>query len=391
MKILLLDMDGVLLEPGAYHQALRETVALVGKALGYQEAALTQEDIEVFESVGVTSEWDSAAICSALLLRSVWRIFPEIRLPSAPPLPQLPAHDLPAPDFQAFFLSLGMTTAPESSSTLLAEHALLVEGQGYTPEQLVILRATLQRARLINGSLTHRLFQEMVLGSREFEQAYDMTAHLRYPGYLRTHDLPTLPVDARGRLLAWLERPEQAAAVFTNRPSRPPQGSAGAPEAELGLQAAGLEDLPLVGGGGLNWLAAQQSMPLDSFLKPSGVHALAALRLVIGDALEQALIAAAALALEQESDPSWAVLDGARIYVFEDAAKGLQSASAALQNLRGVGVRADVFLLGVTTSRSKQQALEAAGAQVFPNLVQALQHSGALASPGSHPHPARAY
>ncbi len=87
MKILLFDMDGVLIEPRAYHMALRETVTMVGHALGYRNVSLTQVVMEVIESVGVTCEWDSAAICSALLLQRAWKVFSDISLPPAPPLP----------------------------------------------------------------------------------------------------------------------------------------------------------------------------------------------------------------------------------------------------------------------------------------------------------------
>ena len=51
MRILLFDLDGVLLEPRGYHRALRETVTLVGQWLGYRRVTLTPEDIELFESV----------------------------------------------------------------------------------------------------------------------------------------------------------------------------------------------------------------------------------------------------------------------------------------------------------------------------------------------------
>ena len=81
MKFLLFDMDDVLLMPGAYHRALQQTVRLVAAALGYGELNLSQGDIQAFEAAGVYSEWDTSAICAALMLENAWTFDPAIQLP----------------------------------------------------------------------------------------------------------------------------------------------------------------------------------------------------------------------------------------------------------------------------------------------------------------------
>ena len=83
-------------------------------------------------------------------------------------------------------------------------------------------------------------------------------------------------------------------------------------------------------------------------------------------------LAAAALALDQEDDPGWANLEGAEITVFEDSAEGLASVAAARACLVDIGVSMQAILLGVTQSLPKRQALEAAQAEVFPSLAEAL-------------------
>ena len=80
MKFLLFDMDDVLIKPGAYHRALQETVRLVAAALGYGEFSLSHADIQAFESAGVYSEWDTSAICAALMLVTAWKFDPAIQL-----------------------------------------------------------------------------------------------------------------------------------------------------------------------------------------------------------------------------------------------------------------------------------------------------------------------
>ena len=379
MRILLFDLDGILLEPRGYHRALRETATLVGQWLGYRRVTLTQQDIELFESVDVTSEWDSAAICAALLLRDAWTISPDIMLASAPPSPDLPTHDLPAPDFQAFFRSEQMAPERGTLPTQLAERSLLSDGFHYSESQVAALRGMLRGARQIHGSLTHRLFQELVLGSQVFRDTYGMKPFLPSRGSLLAHDRPMLPAAARERLLGWLKHPDHYAAVFTNRPSQGPQGAIEAPEAELGLAAAELELLPLVGRGGLAWLAEQRGLAPDMLLKPSAAHALAALRQATGEPLEAALQAAAALSLDEQSDSGWRAFAGAEIIVFEDSVKGLHSVGAAQRRLARLGVTFRPVLVGVTQSPRKRRGLEAAGAQVFSDLEQALRQSGALA------------
>jgi len=173
-------------------------------------------------------------------------------------------------------------------------------------------------------------------------------------------------------LLAWLEVPDHHAAVFTNRPSRAPQGSTGAPEAELGLELTELEMLPVVGRGGLAWLEEQRGLAPDALLKPSATHALVALRQAIGDSPRVALQAAAALVLDQKGDPGWGLLTDAEITVFEDSVKGYESVAGALACLVDIGVSMQAILLGVTQSLPKRQALEAAQAEVFPGLAEAL-------------------
>ncbi len=76
------------------------------------------------------------------------------------------------------------------------------------------------RAREIEASFTMQVFQELVLGSRAFEQVYGLKPRFDEQGYLRTRDHPALDGVARGHLLAWLRRDGQHVAVMTARPGR---------------------------------------------------------------------------------------------------------------------------------------------------------------------------
>ncbi len=379
MKILLFDMDGVLLEPRAYHRALSETVSLVAGALGFHAVRLSREDIACFEAAGVTNEWDSAAICAALLLRRAWQADPSRRLPPAPPLPQNTPLALDPPDFQDFFRAPAMRAPADLPPLERAERALLAEGNLPSPQHAQTLRELLQGARSAAGAITHRLQQELVLGSRSFTETYGLPPALNVPGYLHSEDRPTLDAASNERLKEWLRTSGHGAAVLTNRPSLGPDGGQASPgghvdtpEAEIGLRAAGLQGLPILGAGELRWLAGERGRPPQTFLKPSPIHALAALLAAAGVPVPHALRLAAALALDGERDPLWERLQGAQAYIFEDAAKGLASLRAAQAELAARGVALEARLLGVTDSREKASALREAGGLVFASLAEAL-------------------
>jgi len=373
MKIFLFDMDGVLLITKAYHRALSETVGIVGRSLGYQNAGLTQGDIDVFESIGVTSEWESSAVCSALMLRDVWALYPNAIISKEPPLPELPMHHLKLPSFQEFSRSPEMSRLPGEGAQLRVRRALIPKVNVYTEKQVESIRSLLDGTHNIHESITHRIFQELVLGSYLFSECYGLEASFNVDGYLQTGDIPTLNHEIHSRLIAWLKHPDQVAAVFTLRPSKAPKGTFDTPEAEMGLRAVDLEYLPLVGHGGLVWFAEQSGVNLDYLIKPSPVHVLAAIRHSLGDTLEEAILVSSDIALKGKVDGGWQKLDGAVVYAFEDSVIGFQSAQSAEKVLAETGIMIDLRLMGVSASPIKQQALEGGGAmQVFEDLNKAL-------------------
>jgi hypothetical protein len=365
-RLLLLDLDGVLLTPRGYHASLQETVRIVGRSLGFSGVHLSQETIDLFEAAGVTAEWDSSAICACLLLQRLWSVDPQARLPGTSPSPTIPLHGLPLPDLRGFAETMHAQRSYDRNPLERAEALLLERSDGLDPEQTGHLGDLLRNARSPDASLTHRLVQELNLGSERFRQLYGLEPLLACQSALEQSDKPTLSPAALRRLRAWLEPAERGAAIFTNRPSVPPDGSFGSPEAELGARVAGLGDLPIVALGALAWLGARRGEPLEAYLKPSPVHALAALRCAQGEPVAAAVQTAADLALEGKFDPGWRRLEGAVIYALEDGARGLRSVRTAADVLRSVGIKVDVTALGVTGSPAKAASLEQEGAIVLP-------------------------
>jgi len=372
MKVLLFDMDGVLLESGGYHRAFQETVEVLGSLLGYQGVKLSADDIAAFEAAGVFSEWDSSAMCATLMLEHLWSAHPTLTLPPAPDAPILPPHDRPAPDFQAFARSLSQPRLNGLRPLQRAERLLLDDASSRTPVQRRAIQSVLRNARQMEGSLTHRIFQEFVLGSQVFAETYGLTPSLDTESYLLRYDRPLLSAPTRAKLMAWLQHDTRRAVIFTSRPSRSPDGL-GTPEAEIGARGVGLDALPILGLGGLTWLSARRERHPEFFLKPAPVHVLAALRLALGDPLEQALQAAATLVVDGQADPDWRKLDGAQVCAFEDGIAGLESTRAAKDILERIGVSINAHLFGISDSGPKRRALEAVGATVSPALAVALE------------------
>ncbi len=166
----MLDLDDVLIRQVAYHQSLKECVERISRWCGFGATRLTDEDIAAFELLGVTSEWDSSAICAALLLDRAWSVDPEFRLPELPTAPDAHRHRLATPDFQSFFRTAvdGAVTGTVARQRV---ERLLLDDQERTPGQRRALRAVLRSAYDPEFSLTYRIIQELNLARSSTKRA----------------------------------------------------------------------------------------------------------------------------------------------------------------------------------------------------------------------------
>jgi hypothetical protein len=199
--------------------------------------------------------------------------------------------------------------------------------------------------------------------------------------------VPALAPSGLASLQTWFDMKDHSGAIFTNRPSLPPDGYFSTPEAEIGAQTVGLENLPIVGFGALSWFAFKRGLDLEAFLKPSPVHVLAALWLALerGSSLEKedsliTALKAALQALDGEGREGWMGLEGSQVFVFEDTVRGMKSARTAGEILAKMDIHIQVELYGITDSRPKQEALSDFGAAVFPDLSAALTSLGVITS-----------
>jgi phosphoglycolate phosphatase-like HAD superfamily hydrolase len=352
--IFLFDMDGVLLQPRGYHTALQASVKRIGQALGVPQADLTENQIAHFEALNITNEWDSVAICAALTLIHVWQFDPHLRLDGIMPCSCLISDQ--KPNFDSFLKLLpdGGDLPGETAYTFLLDHHPWLN-----EEQRAHLWKILSQCRDIYQSLTLALHQENVLGSKAFHDHYRLQPRFDTHSYLLKYDRPLMSDQQYILLREWLKLPNHKAGILTNRPSRSPDGYLSSPEAELGMALIGLEDLPYIGSGMLAWFAVNNcQLPDHALLKPNPIHALTLLQRCLGQTLTTSLERAVSLWQGEYDRQDWQMLDNAKIVVFEDSVKGLQSALAACILLKELSVIVSCKLVGVGKNPIKLAALD---------------------------------
>jgi hypothetical protein len=363
-KIILFDMDGVLLIPGGYREALKTSVKRIGLALGIPFSDLNDEHIARFEALSVTNEWDTLAICTALILLEVWRSNPQVRLNSLAPNQEI-YSDQP-PQFDEFLETFSDVSSLPSCSAyekIIKDNLLLDKGQKSA------LRNILFTARDIYKSPILWSHQETVLGSKAFQENYQLSTQLGSKSYLLAYDQPAMTPDRAKNLRNWVSHPDHFAGILTNRPSGTPPGYLSSPEAELGAELIGMSDLPILGSGMLGWFAATHcELPEYTFLKPNPVHALALMQMCYGEPATKALQLANHLWHGSGDQKDWLKFNHSEMIVFEDAVKGLQSGLNAKEILAQNEILVDLKLIGISENSIKKAALQRVADQVFPDI-----------------------
>jgi hypothetical protein len=378
--ILLFDVDGVLVHSAAYHAALRLTVAYFSRRLGLGEIILTDADVEVYESQSITVEWDSGAISVAALLME--------RLKAAPPsslsknfweaLDQLGAQPvaIDRPDFGALARRVGEATPPgglpaHTALSLFTDEA----GQG---QALPLLHQSLSNCYEIDRAPAMQVFQNFVLGHDEYTRYYGLPAHTETEPLLEKLDRPLLRPDAREQLLARRAAGGVYAALYTARPSLPPAEAAAqprgyTPEAETARKQCGLESLPAIGFGKVDWFAKQVGLSGKDLVKPSPVQSMAAIGAARAGLEMESLKAAFAVARGDHLRYPLSACAGETVHVFEDSPSSLRAAARGVGLLNRQGLNLRLVRHGVAPAGSPKRAtLEKAADVVHEDVNEGL-------------------
>ena len=337
-KILIFDVDGVLIESHGYHRAFKDTVRVGAKKLGY-DVQLSDEDIARFEGLGISSEWHSSAACMAvLLINGTFDLEPLYEL-----IKEEPAK-------------IPVRIRLEKAVEKMAKNA----GVDAT-RPVEIIR---------NSETVHffpfDIFQEMILGSAGFEEIYGFKGTLDVESYLYKFDKPLLGTNLRNRLFSWRKDLRHGCAIMTNRPTRK------MPDAKYAQKLTGLEEIPVAGYGEMAWLAQKFGGIAAEYSKPSPIHALSAVLASFGKKLDEALLEAHAAVSKGIFSEAVLQLDSYEFTVFEDTPAGMMSLSAMGALLREQGLDVKIKKIGITNSPLKAGYLRAQGAEIFENINVAL-------------------
>ncbi len=372
MQILLFDMDGVLLKPKGYHQALIETVRRTSQSLGFEEILLSQQDVSQFESLGISNEWHSSAMCMALMVIQAQKRNIELNL--SPKL-RLNNTNFQSLEFNMASLYTSIAAQPIELPALSRAYKaieLVARSEGVDP---TISTSIVEGCEQIEHSLTLNIFQELVLGSAHFEETYAKKSQLGTKSYLKIYDTPLISPETKATLTDWLQDPFHHAAIMTNRPSNTLLGPLGTPEAELGAALVGLEFLPIIGSGEMLWLANETGQAVSNLVKPSPHHALSAIFAAFGfNAAEALRMTDQILAGNVRNLPI--SMDGCKISVFEDTPGGILAVESAKQILKSLNHEIQIEKVGIATDAKKRQALSALGAAVYRSIDDALLRLG---------------
>lgn len=387
MDVYLFDVDAVLLHPGGYRAALQATLRHFAQQLGLAAPLLTAEQVDVFEAQSIISEWDISAICIAAVVLEGLLAAPALAVPATLPaaLDALRSHGAPLPDINPALLARSTAAAlrpgehPAQAAARVLASALRVAADARCTELRALLHHILLHTRDPHQSLIFRIFQNFTLGSSAFTECYGLPAPFIAPGMLAVEDRPALDPKWAAEILAATQTDALRAVIYTARPSLPPTATiAGAgtysPEAEQGARMVGLQALPVVGVGSMQWLAATLGGDPAEFSKPAPLHALSAIACALFAPAADALRAAHHLLRTHQLPPLMESLRGRplRVVVFEDSARSIQGTQAAGAILQAAGVPVSVLGCGIAQSAAKREQLAAVGAQLYDDVNAAL-------------------
>jgi hypothetical protein len=381
--VLLFDVDGVLIHPRGYKEALRATLDRIAKMMGQPPVAITDDEMNVFESLHLTNEWDSAAMVAAALLIDVLNAQPDL------------CHETLDGTLQA--IREAGVRVPRRDLSALARECMGAHSHGMLPSQTIhaILRPYVHVSAypLLDEVLrdiyswrspTTYILQHYTLGSKAFVETYGEPPQFETDSYLAQYDKPNITPETSSRLLDRLTDPDWYAAIFTARSSRWPadyvNGHDGSnhlypPEGDLVMELLGFSGhIPMIASGRLAWLSTRRGRGIADYVKPSPVHALSAIGAAVSGRESAALEAAADLVEHNKlTGPLAMVADGkTRVVVFEDSSGGIRSTRGAVEKLQQAGVDVCSEAVGVSPHPAKQETLNKIADRVVNDINEAL-------------------
>lgn len=375
--LILFDVDGVLIQSLAYRASLQKTVRFFSRRLGLGDLTLTDAEVEVFESQSITVEWDSSAISVAVLL--VERLKSR-RAKGAKIVPDdfwgavdsLGARktSIERPDFSAWARRIGAATPPGH----LPSHIALKLLSESLPAAAPWLAQLLSNCYSIDHAPAMQLFQNYVLGHEQYLHYYGLPAYVEGQPLLEELDRANLRPQLADRLLALRASGTVFPVVYTARPSLAPREAGQAlrgytPEAETARAMVGLDPLPIIAFGKLDWLGQRVGVGGRDLVKPSPVHAMAAMGAARTGLEVESLKAALAVARGDHVRYPLTACKNETVHVFEDSASSLRAVTQAVELLNRQGLHLKLTRHGIAPKRSPKHETLSAIADVVHKSV----------------------
>lgn len=385
--IILFDIDGVLIKNRAYHAALTQAVQYFSRRLGAGEHTVTEADILEFEAQSVTVEWDSGAICFAALLlerlRAGWEedLAPEVW----PALAQLGAHPRAAarPDFSALARRVGEATPPGTLPSHTALRLFLADAfvAGAPPAVAALLHHLLDNCYDIDRAPAMQIFQNYAIGDAQYADYYALPPHVPTEPLIEKLDRPALAPEMRDQVLARRAQGGLYVSIYTARPSLPPveitrRLRGFTPEAEAARHIVGLDPVPVMAFGKLDWLSRRLGWggaDAAGFVKPGILHSMAAI--ATGRTGLEVESLKAALAVERGFHLRYPLAACAHetVHVFEDSASSLKAVTRAVEVLNQQGLNLKLVRHGIgPAGSSKRGTLEKVADVVHEDVNEGL-------------------
>ena len=389
---LVLDIDGVLLEAQGYRLACMDTINDFLAQMGQPELSVDREVTDLFESSGISCEWDMVPLALAAFVNYYCGVTGEILPDVFPPRCERSVF----PDNASFKQMLlrqiseySRLLDPDSTSiNAIYDAYLKANGSGLDH----LWRQSFRDRFFVNtlDPWKSPFFAELMnrlLGSEEFRSFYGMEPPFECGSYLETKDR-LLISDSNRALLPELPEKEIYPVVMTYRPTKYPAkaGNKGKnyfvndPEGECALRLLGWTDdrVRMVGTGSLCFIEEKYELRRECYVKPHPFHALASVMTAIcGDEIEALEAAHQLCAADPEKSGSpvakwFRAGETLRLAVFEDSVSGIKSVRNAAEVLRKWGYDASAIACGIRTTEEKNKLLSDTGAKLYNNINDAL-------------------
>ena len=392
--ILLLDIDGVLLESHGYRLACIDTINHMISAMGQPGLSIDRSVTDAFESAGIRAEWDMIPL--ALAAFSEWCLSCNCVISSEKNFPPVfGGRELS--DRESFLemmreqaWAFGRCLDP-ALPVMEGIYAAFMNGSG---KGLDRLRETAMFQSFFTDTLDpgrRPFFAELenrLLGKEVFEEFFGLRAPVDCGSYLAEKDVPLIDAPHKELLTKISGNAPVYPVVMTYRPTRMPAAPernrnlyyVNTPEGECAMALLGWDGgrMKMIGSGSLCYEEDRQRLRREYYTKPHPFHGISSvLYALCGDQLK-ALDLAARLCGEDPvpgNNPAGEILkrdEPIRIAVFEDSATGIQCADNAAAVLRKWGIDAEVIRCGIRTIPEKDVLLAECDAVLFNNINEAL-------------------